>query len=410
MNTPKPRRTRPSARRDPAKEAVHGVGRRQPADSAYRQGSSAAAGQALRLVTGEVVSVEDLQWAPRSLLAIIDGVDAARWALILVEVGKEEDINAFADWFVTKARGNPTKLDQVKRLWVKASWAIALGMQRAPDGREIILLSFFDGIGAAYILDQHFGKLKAAFAWWEIDGACRRVVEERLPWLRQRGDLTKDSADDIAGIIEEIDPDGKAIIVVTMAPPCQDFSLIRSDGPGHRGKNGGLFLTATGFVDDIKRRLPRRKFGTLAENTAMRKEDAQIVSDELDCQPILASDFGWISRPRLFWMSVRRPTGPGDRRPPGVVGPGRLGSPATPRGRPPTTFTWPASSSTPQSPWAGGACRAPPHRRRMRTADRRLATAGLHPAARRQGSLARRQAAVRPLALCQGGAHGGRRR
>ena len=65
-----------------------------------RQSSAAASGQALRLVNGKVVSVEDPQWAPRSLLAIIDGVDAARWALILVEVGREEDVNAFADWFV----------------------------------------------------------------------------------------------------------------------------------------------------------------------------------------------------------------------------------------------------------------------------------------------------------------------
>ena len=101
-----------------------------------RQGSSTAAGQALRLVNGEVVSVEDPQWAPRSLLAIIDGVDAARWALILVEVGKEEDINAFADWFVAKARGNPTKLDQVKRLWLKASWAVALGTRAGKTFKE----------------------------------------------------------------------------------------------------------------------------------------------------------------------------------------------------------------------------------------------------------------------------------
>ena len=99
-----------------------------------RQGSSATAGQALRLVNGEVVSG---QWAPRSLLAIIDGVDAARWALILVEVGKEEDINAFADWFVAKARSNPTKLDQVKRLWLEASWAIALGMRAGKTFKEM---------------------------------------------------------------------------------------------------------------------------------------------------------------------------------------------------------------------------------------------------------------------------------
>ena len=89
------------------------------------------------LGSGEVVSVEDPQWAPRSLLAIIDGVDAARWALILVEVGREEDVNAFADWFVAKARGNPAKLDQVKRLWVKTTWAIALGMRAGRTFKEM---------------------------------------------------------------------------------------------------------------------------------------------------------------------------------------------------------------------------------------------------------------------------------
>ena len=83
-------------------------------------------------------------------------------------------------------------------------------------------------------------------------------------WLRQRGDLSKDSAEDLARAIKESTPT-KAIVIVAMAPPCQDFSLIRAEGPGHKGKN------------------------------------AQIVTDELDCQPILvcASDFG-----RLFWMSI----------------------------------------------------------------------------------------------------------
>ena len=77
-------------------------------------------------------------------------------------------------------------------------------------------------------------------------------------------------------------------------------------GPGHNGKNGGLFLKAAGFVDDLRRRLPRRKFGSLAENNTMRKEDVQIVTDELDCRPILvcatrpsADDFDLAGRPQV---------------------------------------------------------------------------------------------------------------
>ena len=65
--------------------------------------------------------------------------------------------------------------------------------QCAPNGREIILLSFFNGMGAApYILDRRFGKLKAARGAPAVAPAAGR-----------------DSADDVAGIIEEVDPDSE---------------------------------------------------------------------------------------------------------------------------------------------------------------------------------------------------------
>ena len=55
-------------------------------------------------------------------------------------------------------------------------------MMRCPTRlpNAIILLSFFDGVGAPpFILNDQFEEIWAAFAW-EIDGACGRVVDKRL--------------------------------------------------------------------------------------------------------------------------------------------------------------------------------------------------------------------------------------
>ena len=52
-------------------------------------------------------------------------------------VSVEDPQSARRDWFVAKARSNPAKLDQVKRLWLKASWAIALGMRAGKTFKEM---------------------------------------------------------------------------------------------------------------------------------------------------------------------------------------------------------------------------------------------------------------------------------
>jgi hypothetical protein len=68
-------------------------------------------------------------WEPRSLLTIIDGAVAIKWALILVEYGEEEEIETFIDWYVTKARSKPQRIEQLKALWDTAAWTIAMKMR-----------------------------------------------------------------------------------------------------------------------------------------------------------------------------------------------------------------------------------------------------------------------------------------
>ena len=176
-------------------------------------------------------------------------------------------------------------------------------MKRRRKQVDYVLLSFFDGIGAApAILEHTHGKPLAAFAW-EIDEACIKLTKDRLPWLRHRGDLTSDDPAAVAAAVKKADPEGKALIVVTAAPPCQDFSRI-GQSPGHAGQRGALFLATAEFYWKTRSLLPDRRWVFLFENVVMEPAHSDAVFKALGVDPIMvcASDFGWISRPRLWWL------------------------------------------------------------------------------------------------------------
>ena len=80
----------------------------------------------------------------------------------------------------------------------------------------------------------------------------------------------------------------------------------RADRDGHAGNRGYLFNFTAEFLDELRRRLPPRRFGFLVENVEMTPADAAEASKQLGCQPVFAdaADFGWIGRPRLWWSSI----------------------------------------------------------------------------------------------------------
>ncbi|CAE7879635.1 unnamed protein product, partial [Symbiodinium necroappetens] len=170
-----------------------------------------------------------------------------------------------------------------------ATLAVRPALRRRRKRIDYIVLSLFDGIGAApAILEDLYGEPVAAFSW-EVDRLCVKLASARLPWMTNRGDLTADSAQAVAAAIEKADPQARAIIIVAAAPPCQDFSRIGS-AAGHTGDRGGLFLKSVDFVHDLAGLIGDCRLGFLFENVVM--EPKPFVA--------CASDFGWISRP---WMS-----------------------------------------------------------------------------------------------------------
>ena len=67
---------------------------------------------------------DDKGWTPRSILAIMDGVNSIRWAFILLEIGEESVVHSFRDWYFMKVRPRPNKLEQLRVFWDAAGWKI----------------------------------------------------------------------------------------------------------------------------------------------------------------------------------------------------------------------------------------------------------------------------------------------
>ena len=115
-----------------------------------------------------------------------------------------------------------------------------------------------------------------------------------------------DNPEDVAQLIQQVDPEQRCAVIWIAAPPCQDFTPVRDAPPGHSGSRGSLFLQSDNFWKAIAEKLGSRPTGWMYENVVMAHEHAARVSERLGVQPVMscASDFGWISRPRLWWLHV----------------------------------------------------------------------------------------------------------
>ena len=172
----------------------------------------------------------------------------------------------------------------------------ALKQARRP-GRYIVL-SLFDGVGAAVaILENLFGTPTAAMAW-ETDRTCRQLTSHRLPWLQQRGDFGNETVEKVTAEIRRLDPAGECVVLMIAAPPCQDFSRIGAE-TGHSGTRGSLFLRSAEFVLELRAALRGWRVGFMFENVVMQPAAAKEVSDCLGVEPILVCDLSLRLRLRL---------------------------------------------------------------------------------------------------------------
>lgn len=77
----------------------------------------------------QLVQADDPEWSPKSMLAIIDGINAVKWAMTLVQWGEERDVADYAAWMVQRVRSRPAKTEQFLTYWTSASWSLVMAMR-----------------------------------------------------------------------------------------------------------------------------------------------------------------------------------------------------------------------------------------------------------------------------------------
>ena len=77
----------------------------------------------------QLVQTDDPEWSPKSMLAIIDGITAVKWAMTLVQWGEERDVAEYAAWMIQRVRSRPSKTEQFLTYWTAASWSLVMAMR-----------------------------------------------------------------------------------------------------------------------------------------------------------------------------------------------------------------------------------------------------------------------------------------
>ncbi|CAE7417574.1 DNMT3A, partial [Symbiodinium microadriaticum] len=333
---------------------------------------------------------EEATWEPRSLWAVVDGLDAIRWCHILFQVGEEKQINLFFEEMICRARQRPNKIEVFREYYSAVSWGICMALntgrtykeatdeilndvimwneymarepkedkkRKRPDSHEtvttspwtpknpfggkngkgkgkkgdkgspsgtssdakaehskalqnhgdVILLSFFDGIGSASLALQSLGLRVRASLEWEVDEAALAVSTRVCKGLRmKRGDITQDDPAAVSRILQDLLQEQDSTVLVTAAPPCVDYSAANGSAQGREGASGSLFVSFVYFLQAIEKALGR-SFPILVENVLLQSgTDCQWFSEQLQAEPIVADGaaFGMISRPRTWWTRV----------------------------------------------------------------------------------------------------------
>ena len=142
---------------------------------------------------------------------------------------------------------------------------------------------------------------------WEIDPECIAVLKKNFPSAHHRGDFMTEDFAELNQLIHNFDPPSEKIVLLTSAPPCPDFSQICPDAPGKEGQEGRKFVEFCKFADTLQQQLQHPIQLRLCENVVFQdRGEISYFEKALRCSAIVvdSSDFGLVSRPRLFWTDI----------------------------------------------------------------------------------------------------------
>ncbi|CAE7040700.1 ftsH [Symbiodinium sp. CCMP2592] len=166
----------------------------------------------------------------------------------------------------------------------------------------VAVLSFFDGIATALHAIKSWA-IRPVLSWsWELDPDAIKVASSQHPEMIHHGDVFGRKPHDVLAALSASVPKD-TVVLVFAAPPCHDFSRIRSDPPGTHGHEGSKVLF-------------------LVENVHMSASQQRELDDALGCRAFAcdAASWGVVSRPRLWWSNVVNPPPENVREPPVILG------------------------------------------------------------------------------------------
>ena len=151
------------------------------------------------------------------------------------------------------------------------------------------VLSLFDGISCGMVALERAGIPVERYVAYEIDENAINVSKSNYPQIEHCGDVTTADFTQYRGFD-----------LLIGGSPCQDLCGMGSR-EGLAGEKSKLFFE---FVRALKEVQPR--YFLLENNASMTKENRDIMSSYMGCEPVLinSADFSAQTRKRLYWTNI----------------------------------------------------------------------------------------------------------
>ena len=173
---------------------------------------------------------------------------------------------------------------------------------------HIVLLSFFDGIGAAHVALANLGVKPCFTMSFENDEECKSVLRAHFPDVEIINSYDVYTATELMDCVQKVAQHERLVVLVTAGPPCPDFSRIKgSTSKGRSGPEGQKFVKFVELLHHLRSAAESRRWGFhfVVENVIMTEHEAQYFNAQLGVQAFVmdAGDMTCVSRPRMWWTS-----------------------------------------------------------------------------------------------------------